>query len=259
MPIQSETIWAGFLQQLVLNAFPEFRRPVLVHQSIRAPNPSARRHCDRMLTVLRGSGNYDGLLNEPLAADLLRASAYKYCGLVATLKKSHQLLNGLFVNQMNKRRVLNEKAMMDGLKQALLNSTSFFSLGFEGISVVEQVQMFAFADIIIAPHGGALANMIFMLPHSHVIEFFPSHWISKRYQKLAANLELSYQFFMAEKDQSPGCAENEFSNECKIARRDTDFVINVPSLVERMKHIPEMIRQAKYGHQAKTQSLRSSN
>ena len=259
MPIQSETIWAGFLQQLVLNAFPEFRRPVLVHQSIRAPNPSAHRHCDRTLTVLRGSGYYDGLLNEPLAADLLRASAYKYCGLVATLKKSHQMLNGLFVNQMKKRRVLNEKAMMDGLKQSLINSTSFFSLGFEGISVVEQVQMFAFADIIVAPHGGALANMIFMLPHSHVMEFFPSHWISKRYQKLAENLDLSYQYFMAEGEKGPECVANEFSNECKIARRDSDFVVNVLSLVERMKHVPDMIRQTKYGHQRKTQSLRSSN
>ena len=53
--------------------------------------------------------------------------------------------------------------------------------------------LFRDAEIIIAPHGGGLANLVFCAPGTKVIELFPSVNIDIFY-RLAMQLQLDYRY-----------------------------------------------------------------
>lgn len=66
------------------------------------------------------------------------------------------------------RRVENEADIM-----ALLAERGFEKVVPGQMSVTEQASMFAEADVIVAPHGAALANVVFCAPGAKVVELMP--------------------------------------------------------------------------------------
>jgi len=84
---------------------------------------------------------------------------------------------------------------------ALLNEaevlTSLMDYGFEFFSprsddLKEQIEAFQSARVIVAPHGEALANLVFCQPGTLVIELFPSNLVRSVYCWLALRLGLRY-------------------------------------------------------------------
>lgn len=74
--------------------------------------------CDRSMVVAKswepqGTGSF---ISEPLAADLLRAVAYKMIGWSVT-KPVDKKLNALFIKRVTKRKILNS----DEVHEALVN------------------------------------------------------------------------------------------------------------------------------------------
>ena len=73
-------------------------------------------------------------------------------------------------------------------------------LGFEVVdpgdfSVVDQIRIFAEADVIVAPHGASLANMPFCSPGASLLELFPSQSMVADYWKMTCGVEgLEYQY-----------------------------------------------------------------
>ncbi len=59
----------------------------------------------------------------------------------------------------------------------------------------EQCSLFRAADLVIAQHGAALANMIFMRKGSHVVEIGCGDGKSHLFKELAAAMELKYTLF----------------------------------------------------------------
>ncbi len=76
--------------------------------------------------------------------------------------------------------------------------------GFERVDagahpVVEQIRMFAEADVIVAPHGAALANLAFCSPGAAVVELFPSGSLVADYWKMACGVPgLEYRYLCGE-------------------------------------------------------------
>ena len=71
------------------------------------------------------------------------------------------------------RRVQNENALLAqvdhyGFERVLLSQLSFS----------EQIQLFASADAVMAPHGAGLANLVFSPPGCTVIEFMPQNYVN---------------------------------------------------------------------------------
>jgi capsular polysaccharide biosynthesis protein len=83
----------------------------------------------------------------------------------------------------NNRTVLN-----DGEVTALLESRGFVLVDPGTMTVAEQIRTFANADIIVATHGAALANLVFASPGATVIELFPSGCLLPDYWRLASAL-----------------------------------------------------------------------
>lgn len=68
------------------------------------------------------------------------------------------------------RRILNEDEVF-----GILEPLGFVRYNLEDLTVLEQVHLFNHADVIIAPHGAGLVNLVFAQPNTLVIELFQEH------------------------------------------------------------------------------------
>ena len=91
------------------------------------------------------------------------------------------------------RRVCNEPEVSEWLQSRGIGTVDFGTCSFE-----DQVRIIAAADIIIAPHGAALANIVFAKNGTRVLEIFASPKNQKCYWMLADHRRLIYHYFMAE-------------------------------------------------------------
>jgi capsular polysaccharide biosynthesis protein len=93
----------------------------------------------------------------------------------------------------NNRTVVNEAAVLD-----LLTTEGFEALDPGQLSVAEQIEAFATASIVVAPHGAALANLIFASPGSSVVELFPAGTLLPDFWRLASGVPgLRYRYLSA--------------------------------------------------------------
>ena len=80
-----------------------------------------------------------------------------------------------------RRGVANQARM-----RPLLEAAGIESVAMEGRSVREQAMLLARADVVVAPHGGALTNMVFCRPGTRVVELLSRH-VYPYYYGLAAS------------------------------------------------------------------------
>lgn len=106
-----------------------------------------------------------------------------------------------------RRRVLNEAAVLDTLRQQ-----GFEVLQPERFTIEEQAKLFFNAEVIVAPHGAALANAAFCRKGTRLIELFSRHFAPPFYRNLAAAAELSYAC-ISDGTESPGGLEGRYRHE----------------------------------------------
>lgn len=94
------------------------------------------------------------------------------------------------------RRVLNEPEIV-----SYLAGHGFEAIRVEELAFREQVSLFQNAEIVVAPHGGGLANLVFCAPGAKVVELFPPVNIDL-YYRLASRLGIEYLFVKS--DDPPG-------------------------------------------------------
>lgn len=90
----------------------------------------------------------------------------------------------------NTRRVRNEPALLDRLRP----------FGFERcipgtLSPTEQIALFQTADLVVAPHGAGLTNLLFS-PHTSVLELFGSPYVLPHYYLLSKALGHRYAYML---------------------------------------------------------------
>ena len=102
------------------------------------------------------------------------------------------------------RRIANENEISEILRQR-----NFEILEAENLSWREQADLFASASMILAPHGAALANVVFSKPGTRVVEISTSAGYRDWYWQLAAVAGLSYEVLEAQPTKSSsGPSEN---------------------------------------------------
>lgn len=116
------------------------------------------------------------------------------------------------------RRVLNEEEIVPGL-----DSLGFEIIHLEDLTLEEQVQTFHGCDVIIAPHGGGLTNLVFAPRGCKVIELFPVQSLDL-YHRLSAALDLSY-FYV----------KSRYGAQTKLDL--SDYFISETDLLNTLKHI----------------------
>lgn len=87
----------------------------------------------------------------------------------------------------NRRRITNESEIA-----AFLCDRGFEVITCSGLSVAQQARLFASAEAVVAPHGGALTNLVFCQPGTKVIELFGPGYNPICYWAIAETLGLEY-------------------------------------------------------------------
>ncbi|MTV50383.1 DUF563 domain-containing protein [Heliobacillus mobilis] len=96
------------------------------------------------------------------------------------------------------RRLENEKALEDRL-----SSLGFERVDLETLPVLEQIRLFANANVVIAPHGAGLTNLVFCRPGTKVIELFGPKYINNVFWALSNQIELDYAYLIGEGEEPP--------------------------------------------------------
>lgn len=121
-------------------------------------------------------------------------------------------------NEARMRRVLNEDDVTPGLRD----------LGFEiirpgNLPLSTQIEKFRNAKVIVAPHGAALANLVFCQPGLTLVEIFPRGGLhNSMFMRIASHLDFDYYFVVG--DSSPNAASKTNPNNADIVfNRNTFF------------------------------------
>lgn len=99
-------------------------------------------------------------------------------------------------NHAKYRRVENELEIIHNLK-----ALGFEVVNLEELSIPEQIGLFATAEVIIAPHGAGLANLVFCQPGTKIIELFSSRYVNVCYWALSEQIGGEY-YYLLEKEES---------------------------------------------------------
>ena len=93
----------------------------------------------------------------------------------------------------NSRRFVHETELMERLSKR-----GFVMIDPGQLSVQEQIDHFAAARVIVAPHGAALANLVFCRPGVRVLEMFAPGFVSGCYWSIATNIaDARYRYLIA--------------------------------------------------------------
>ncbi len=94
----------------------------------------------------------------------------------------------------NYRQVINETEVIARLKKL-----GFVSVCLEDLSVAEQVNLFAAAQVVVSPHGSSLTNLVFCQPGTAVLELFAPNYVRTDYWMVSQSLQLQHYYLMGEK------------------------------------------------------------
>jgi capsular polysaccharide biosynthesis protein len=95
------------------------------------------------------------------------------------------------------RRVFNESEVIK-----FLGEFGFEAVAFESLSVREQAAVMSTAEVIVAPHGGGLSNLVFCQPGTKVIEIFSPELVAGYFWKLSNQLGLDYYYVLGKGPRS---------------------------------------------------------
>ena len=118
------------------------------------------------------------------------------------------------------RRIANENEVLEALKPL-----GFASYILEDMSYVEQVQLFTQAQVIVAPHGAGLTNLIFA-DRPIILELFGAY-VGREFANLARSMGFKY-----------GCLGCE-SPRGEMRQKDGDMVVDVEQLLDLLDRMEE--------------------
>jgi tetratricopeptide (TPR) repeat protein len=123
------------------------------------------------------------------------------------------------------RVVLNEEEVIQ-----FLEKKGFSSVNLETMSVVEQASLLAQAEVIVAPHGSALSNLVFCEPGTKIIELFSPMYILNYYWLICNLCGLEHYHVLGEV----------LEDEKAIAPAEKNIFVNLHQL-ERVMNLAQVV------------------
>ena len=116
----------------------------------------------------------------------------------------------LYITRENagRRRVSNEAELWRHLEVR-----GFKKIRLEDLKWADQINAFAHAKVVVAPHGAGLANLVFCQPGVRVVELFDNGYVNPCFWRLAGIKALDYRPIISRTDEPLAC-------DIKANRRD---------------------------------------
>jgi len=93
-----------------------------------------------------------------------------------------------------RRKIINEAQVID-----LLKKYGFKAVAMDDKTIQEQADLFSQAEVIVAAHGAALTNLLFISPDTKVIELMPYGYVNNCFYVLASHGKADYFCLQSEK------------------------------------------------------------
>lgn len=106
----------------------------------------------------------------------------------------------IYVSRGNvtRRKVINESDVI-----RVLEDYGFTEISMDGKTIQEQAKIFSSAEAIVAPHGAALTNLLFIQPKTRVIEIIPHGFVNNCFYVLANYGKSDYFYLSGEEIEQP--------------------------------------------------------
>lgn len=113
--------------------------------------------------------------------------------LLKSIEVNNESQKRLYISRKfaSKRRLINEEEIIP-----YLIDNGFDIIYTEQLSFENQVTLFSQAEIVIAPHGGGLTNLLFVPKKCKVLELLDKDYVSDYYYNLASILEIEYHYLL---------------------------------------------------------------
>ncbi len=99
----------------------------------------------------------------------------------------------------DQRPLANEEELI-----AALLPRGFVPVRLETLPLADQIALFAHADMIVAPHGAGLTNLVFARPETQVLELLMDGWVNWCFRHLAALFGLPYDCVLGRQHHGEG-------------------------------------------------------
>lgn len=186
-------------ESVIAHSRPRFIREAMVFGEfplniVREPTRYSHFECERLIVpVLDGEPGRPSVRTSRLLTEFAAP-------LIATAPAFGERL---YISRENasRRRVVNHAELWRHLE-----SRGFTKIVAESLTWKEQINAFAHAKVIVAPHGAGMANLVFCRPETRVIEFFNRAYVNPCFEHVAANGGLNYQAIISMQEPGPiGC------------------------------------------------------
>jgi capsular polysaccharide biosynthesis protein len=123
------------------------------------------------------------------------------------------------------RTVTNEARVVE-----LLQASGFKTVITGQMSVADQIRTFASAEIVAAPHGAGLANLMFCRPGARVLELFAPNYVNPLYWYVSNHIGLDYGYLIGEGQRAPIS-----SGIGHVGYRDEPITVDLGALAHMLK------------------------
>jgi len=89
----------------------------------------------------------------------------------------------------------------------MLLDLNFIFIKLERLSLSAQISLFASAEVVVAPHGAGLSNIVFCPKDTLILELFSPRYINTCYWKLACACGLSYSYLIGQCDRDSATSD----------------------------------------------------
>ncbi|RUT05566.1 hypothetical protein DSM106972_035730 [Dulcicalothrix desertica PCC 7102] len=145
-----------------------------------------------LIAVTNRSLHLNNQVNDPInkeSFEFTRNLFYKPSNLRYTKKSRIYVSRG----NVSRRKIINEAEVI-----YLIEKYGFETVTMDNRTVQEQANLFSKAEAIIALHGAALTNLLFVQPGSKVIELLPDNYTNNCFYTLASYAEADYFYLQGE-------------------------------------------------------------
>ncbi len=135
---------------------------------------------------------------------------------------------------VSRARAKNRQLVNEAEVRELLNKQGFQTVFLEEMSVLEQVEVFVNAEIIVAPHGSGLTNLVFCSPQTKVVELFSPNYIRTDYWMISQQLKLQHYYLVGQNFDCPSLRNLMYQNALT-----EDILVKIDSLKLILQHFQQ--------------------
>ena len=134
---------------------------------------------------------HGGSISGGMPPDLLRCAYYKFADVrIHTLSRS-DIYQLRLVQRTGRRRFLHDNEIVKMINRKFRDNVSA-KIFYTNCSLAEQIHIFADADLIMTPHGAGQTNILFMRPHTVLMEAFAPYFYKCSFMNLANIIRIHY-------------------------------------------------------------------